>query len=178
MLRASPPVADDRPRWAFLPQTRSEIDAIRWGGVILPAAAPNVGREIALDMGLPHSVEAFTVTRACATGLQAVTLAAAAIERGDADVVIAGGADSTSNASLQLPQSFVHKVAPVAMSSGMTPGMNEKAVMSTARKRTRVASTAASAIVRPPSRSTLANSTMRIAVFVEMPMSSTTPICV
>jgi acetyl-CoA acyltransferase len=95
----------------------SEIDAIRWGGVILPNGAPNVGREIALDLGLPHSVEAFTVTRACASGMQAVTLAAAAIERGEHDVIIAGGSDSTSNAALQLPASFVHKVAPVAMSS-------------------------------------------------------------
>lgn len=93
----------------------SEIDSIVWGGVILPAGAPNVGREIALDLGLPPSVDAMTVTRACASGLQAVTLAAAAIERGEADVILAGGADSTSNAGLQFPQSFVHKVAPVAL---------------------------------------------------------------
>ena len=99
----------------------SEIDSIIWGGVILPSAAPNVGREIALDLGLPHSVEAMTVTRACASGLQAVTLAAAAIERGEADVVIAGGSDSTSNAELKLPQSFVHKAAPVIMSGKSGP---------------------------------------------------------
>ena len=98
----------------------SELDSIVWGGVILPSGAPNVGREIALDLGLPPSVEAMTVTRACASGLQAVTLAVAAIERGEVDVVIAGGADSTSNAKLELPQSFVHKVAPVAMSGKST----------------------------------------------------------
>lgn len=92
-----------------------ELDGIVWGGVILPSAAPNVGREIALDLGLPPSVEAFTVTRACASGLQAITTAAAMIERGDADVLIAGGADSTSNAELKMPQSLVHKVAPVAL---------------------------------------------------------------
>lgn len=94
-----------------------EIDAVVWGGVILPPGAPNVGREIVLDLGLPRDIEAFTVTRACASGLQAITDAVAAIERGEHDVIIAGGADSTSNASLMLPQSFVRKVAPVAMSS-------------------------------------------------------------
>lgn len=91
-----------------------EIDSIVWGGVILPGTAPNVGREIALDLRLPPSVEAMTVTRACASGLQAVTLAAAAIERGEADVVIAGGSDSTSNAEIKLPQKVVHAMAPLA----------------------------------------------------------------
>ncbi|MBW2381729.1 MAG: hypothetical protein JRG70_19710, partial [Deltaproteobacteria bacterium] len=68
-----------------------EIDSIVWGGVILPALAPNIAREVALDLRLPPSVEGMTCTRACASGLQAVTLAASAIERGEADVVIAGG---------------------------------------------------------------------------------------
>ena len=81
-----------------------EIDSIVWGGVILPSGAPNVAREIALDLRLPEGVEGMTVTRACASGLQAITLAAAAIERGEADVVIAGGSDSTSNAEVKLPQ--------------------------------------------------------------------------
>src|SRR5688572_31508629 len=95
------------------PVPRASIDAVVWGGVILPGLAPNVGREIALDLGLPASAEAMTVTRACASGLQAVTLAAAAIERGDADVVIAGGSDSTSNAEIKLPQKLVHAAAPL-----------------------------------------------------------------
>ncbi len=100
---------------------RHEIDSIVWGGVILPGLAPNVGREIALDLRLPHSVEAFTVTRACASGLQAITSAASAIERGDADVVIAGGSDSTSNAEIKLPQKVVHAMAPLAFGKA-TPG--------------------------------------------------------
>ncbi len=100
---------------------RQEIDAIVWGGVILPGTAPNVAREIALDLGLPHSAEGMTVTRACASGLQAVTLAAAAIERGEADVVIAGGSDSTSNAELKVPQKVVHTFAPLALGGKGSP---------------------------------------------------------
>ena len=56
-----------------------EVEGIVWGGVILPSGAPNVGREIALDLRLDPGCEAYTVTRACASGLQAVTSGAAAI---------------------------------------------------------------------------------------------------
>jgi len=93
-----------------------QLDSLIWGGVILPPASANVGREIVLDIGLPPSVEAMTVTRACASGLQAITDAAAKIERGEADVVIAGGSDSTSNAALTMPPELIRKVGPVAMS--------------------------------------------------------------
>lgn len=93
---------------------REEVDAIVWGGVVLPGYAPNVGREIALDLRLPASVEAYTVTRACASGLQAVTSGVMAIERGDCDVVICGGSDSTSNAEVKLPQKLIHAMAPLA----------------------------------------------------------------
>ncbi len=99
----------------------SEVDSIVWGGVILPSGAPNVGREIGLDIGLPRTIEAMTVSRACASGLQAVTLAAAAIERGEADVVIAGGGDSTSNAEVKMGQRFVHAMAPMALGKRMGP---------------------------------------------------------
>ncbi|MBW2522580.1 MAG: acetyl-CoA C-acyltransferase [Deltaproteobacteria bacterium] len=92
-----------------------EVEEVIWGGVILPSAAPNIAREIALDAGLPKSAHGMTVIRACASGLQAVTLAAAAIERGEADVVIAGGSDSTSNAEIKLPQKVVHAMAPLAL---------------------------------------------------------------
>jgi acetyl-CoA acyltransferase len=91
------------------------VDAMVWGGVVLPSASPNVGREIAIEIGLRHDCEAMTVTRACASGLQAITSAAAMIERGEADVVIAGGGDSTSNMELKLPQKVVHTFAPVAL---------------------------------------------------------------
>jgi len=97
------------------------IDAIIWGGVILPSTAPNVGREIGLDLGLPPTIDAMTVSRACASSLLAATLAAAAVERGEHDVVIAGGGDSTSNAEVPLPRKVMQTVAPVAMNRKATP---------------------------------------------------------
>jgi len=97
------------------------IGALVWGGVILPPTAPNVGREIVLDAGLPPSVEARTVTRACASSLQAITDAVAMIERGEAEVVIAGGSDSTSNAALTMPESLIRKAGPVVMNSKAGP---------------------------------------------------------
>jgi acetyl-CoA acyltransferase len=92
---------------------RREIDSLVWGGVVLPSQAPNTGREIALDLRLDPKVEAMTVTRACTSGLQAITLGAASIERGEADVVVAGGSDSISNAEVKLPQKIVHAAAPL-----------------------------------------------------------------
>jgi acetyl-CoA acyltransferase len=99
----------------------ADVDALVWGGVILPGAAPNVAREIALDLKLDPRAEGMTVTRACASGLQAITLAAAAIERGEYDVAIAGGSDSTSNAEIKLPQKVVHAVAPMALGGKASP---------------------------------------------------------
>ncbi|MDF1667142.1 MAG: thiolase family protein [Planctomycetota bacterium] len=80
-----------------------EIDEVIWGSVIFKSSAPNTARELVLDLNLPPSIPGMTVTRACLSGLQAITHAAAVIERGDADVMIAGGSDSCSNAEVPLP---------------------------------------------------------------------------
>ena len=95
--------------------SRDEIDSIVWGGVVLPPLSVNIGREIVLDLGLPASVEGRTVTRACASGLQAITDAVLAIERGEADVVIAGGSDSTSNAPIAFPNKVTRTLAPLVL---------------------------------------------------------------
>lgn len=98
-----------------------EIDSVIWGGVILPAGSPNIARELVLDLKLPYEIDGFTVTRACASGLQAITSAVSAIERGDADVIICGGSDSTSNADVNLPKKVVHALAPYAFGKGIKP---------------------------------------------------------
>lgn len=99
----------------------SEIDAVVWGSVILPVKAPNTARELVLELGLPRSIPGHTVTRACATGLQAITAAIEEVERGHADVVIAGGSDSTSNAEMPMPQKLVHLGAKFTYGGKRTP---------------------------------------------------------
>lgn len=91
-----------------------EIDSLYWGGVILPPLTVNIAREIALDLKM-FDVEAATCTRACTSGLQAIHMAVSAIERGEVDVAIAGGSDSTSNAPIALPNKVVHAMAPIAL---------------------------------------------------------------
>lgn len=98
---------------------KGQIDAVRWGGVVLPSASPNVARELAIDLDLPARAEAMTVTRACASGLQAVTEAVELIERGHAEVVIAGGGDSSSNFEVALPPHVIHAFAPLALGKGL-----------------------------------------------------------
>lgn len=97
------------------------LESIIWGGVVLPNGAPNVGREIGLDLHLPPEIEACTVTRACASGLQAITNAVAAIERGEYNIAIAGGSESTSNATIAMPPTFIQKVGKVATSGKSGP---------------------------------------------------------
>lgn len=76
------------------------IDSVVMGQVVPSLKAPNLGRETALGAGLPKSVPAFTVNRACASANQAIADVASAILIGHADVGIAGGAESLSDVPL------------------------------------------------------------------------------
>src|SRR5216117_4362799 len=64
----------------------------------------NVARMAALLSGLPETVPAVTVNRLCASGLEAVCVAARAIAGGDAQLVIAGGVESMSRAPFIMPK--------------------------------------------------------------------------
>lgn len=77
-----------------------QIDEVIFGNVCQPAHAANIARVIALKAGLPERVICHTVNRNCASGMQAVTSAAAQILTGQADLVLAGGTESMSNVPL------------------------------------------------------------------------------
>ena len=74
-----------------------EVQALVFGTVVPSVVAPNIGREVSLMPMLPKGVDAFSVSRACASANQAITDAADQIALGHYDCVIAGGAESLSN---------------------------------------------------------------------------------
>jgi acetyl-CoA acyltransferase len=83
-----------------------EVEALVFGTVIPSVVAPNIAREIALMPLLPKGVQAFSVSRACASANQAITDAADQITLGHIDVAIAGGAESLSNVPILQSQGF------------------------------------------------------------------------
>ena len=74
-------------------------------GCVLPAGlGQNPARQAALQGGLADTVSAMTINMVCGSGLKAVALAAQAVIAGDAEIVVAGGMESMSNAPYLLPQ--------------------------------------------------------------------------
>ena len=74
-------------------------------GCVLPAGlGQNPARQAALRGGLSDTVSALTINMVCGSGLKAVGLAAQAVMTGNAEVVVAGGMESMSNAPYLLPQ--------------------------------------------------------------------------
>jgi acetyl-CoA acyltransferase len=74
-----------------------EVQALVFGTVIPSVIAPNIAREVSLMPLLPKGVQAYSVSRACASANQAITDAADQIALGHHDVAIAGGSESLSN---------------------------------------------------------------------------------
>jgi acetyl-CoA acyltransferase len=86
---------------------RSEVDPQDVGVVVYGQVVPsvdwlNIAREVVIGAGLPREVEAYSVSRACTTSIQAMTDVAQTIHSGHHDVGIAGGADSTTDVPLKV----------------------------------------------------------------------------
>jgi acetyl-CoA acyltransferase len=74
-----------------------EVNQVILGTVVPDTKAPNLAREAVLGVGLPSSIEAYSVSRACASSNQAIVGATEAVASGQVETVIAGGAESLSN---------------------------------------------------------------------------------
>ena len=81
----------------------AKVDECIMGNVVSAGLGQNPARQAALFGGLQDSVGAMTINKVCGSGLKAVGLAAQAIQTGNAEVVVAGGMESMTNAPYLLP---------------------------------------------------------------------------
>ncbi len=75
-----------------------QVDEVLMGCVLQAAQGQNVARQATLKAGLPQEVPALTLNNVCGSGLKCVNLAAAMIQSGQAEVIIAGGMENMSSA--------------------------------------------------------------------------------
>ena len=80
-----------------------DIDEVVLGCVLQGGLGQNVARQIAMDAGIPKEVPAMTLNKVCGSGLRAVSLAAQMIKAGDAEIVVAGGAENMSMTAYAMP---------------------------------------------------------------------------
>src|ERR1700679_2501999 len=106
---------------------RAELDPRNVGlcvfGQVVPSlSAPNIAREVVLGTAMPKDIEAFSVSRACATSLQSMTSAAEAMLAGQHDVAVVGGADSSSD----VPIAVSKKLAGVLVDAQKAKTLGDK----------------------------------------------------
>ncbi|MDN4162795.1 acetyl-CoA C-acetyltransferase [Nocardioides abyssi] len=82
-----------------------QVDYVVMGQVILAGAGQNPARMAAVNGGIPMSVPSITINKVCLSGLNAIALADQMIRAGEAEVVVAGGMESMTNAPHFLPKS-------------------------------------------------------------------------
>ncbi len=75
-----------------------QVQEVIMGHVLQGGTGQAPGRQAMLKAGVPATVSAVTINKVCGSGLKAVMLAAQAIKAGDAQVIVAGGQESMSNA--------------------------------------------------------------------------------
>lgn len=98
-----------------------EVQALVFGTVVPSVLAPNIAREVSLLPLLPKGVQAYSVSRACASANQAITDAADQIALGQLDVAIAGGSESLSSIPILHSQGFAEALV-LASKARTLPG--------------------------------------------------------
>ena len=80
-----------------------DVEEVIMGDVLQGGLGQNVARQMSLGAGLPIETPAMTINKVCGSGLRAVELAAQIIKAGDADIIVAGGAENMSMTAYALP---------------------------------------------------------------------------
>lgn len=81
-----------------------QVEEVIFGNVLQAGLGQNPARQAARAAGIPDAVGSFTVNKVCGSGLKSVMLAAQAIRAGDAELIVAGGMESMTNAPYLLPE--------------------------------------------------------------------------
>ncbi|MBF8807810.1 MAG: thiolase family protein [Enterococcus lacertideformus] len=79
---------------------RDSINQVIFGNILQAGNGQNVARQISINSGIPVSVPAMTINEVCGSGMKAVILARQLIQLGEAELVVAGGAESMTRAPL------------------------------------------------------------------------------
>jgi acetyl-CoA C-acetyltransferase len=77
---------------------KESIDEVIVGNILSAGLGQNIARQIAVKSGIPTEICSMTINKVCGSGLRAISLAAQIIRAGDADIILAGGTESMSNA--------------------------------------------------------------------------------
>lgn len=80
-----------------------DVEEVIFGTVLQAGMGQNPARQAAIKAGIPVSVASMTINKVCGSGLKSVALAAQAIKAGDANVIVAGGQESMTNAPYLVP---------------------------------------------------------------------------
>jgi acetyl-CoA C-acetyltransferase len=104
-----------------------QVDQVVFGNVIHSAPEDMyMARVVAIKAGVPKEVPAFTVNRLCGTGVQAIVSAAQTIATGDADVAVAGGAESMSRGPYWMPDArWGARMGPAKMVDPVVGGLTD-----------------------------------------------------
>ena len=136
----------------------TDVDAIVFGTVVQNVHAPNIAREVSLMPLLPKGVDAWSVSRACASANQAIADAADQIALGHMDCVIAGGAESLSNVPILHSRGFTD----VLIAANKAKNISQK-ISAFSRIRPRDLVPVAPAISEPTTGETMGQSAEKMA---------------
>lgn len=104
-----------------------QVEHVVWGNVIHTAPEDMyMARVVGMKAGVPKETPAYTVNRLCGTGVQAIVSAAQTIATGDADVALAGGAESMSRGPYWMPEArWGSKMGPAKMVDPVMGGLTD-----------------------------------------------------
>ena len=109
---------------------KDQVDEVIMGCVLQGGLGQNVARQMMLDAGLPVEIPCFTINKVCGSGLRAVELAAQIIKAGDADIIVAGGAENMSATAYAMPAArwgarmFDSKMTDMMVNDGLWDAFN------------------------------------------------------